>query len=346
MHLSKFALLPRLLPAPQALIRFARPERLAPVTGKVVGSHSGNVRHQVNYVATILHQGDNLPAHSVRCVTVTRNASFPRDLDKPPISATSKGPLTLLSLLGCAFSITLIVMSVVYNDGMALLATLLLSVLSTLIGIGSFWKLKLPSRSATRFVPPSDVIIYYPQGAFHIIKCDEYVARELYWARERCEYYVGTQAYRFISLIGTLILMFGVIFLANARQIMQIAFAVAYILLNAAYWIVAALPPRLHWDLQSYNVNFEELEGQDCVNFTDTLWKAVAVTRSTGWVLIGDIAPQTAAWREWLQEALLMSESDKEKGDLRKGKMFIPEWDCQRALTEAMAREGDGTAKV
>ena len=140
--------------------------------------------------------------------------------------------------------------------------------------------------------------------------------------------------------------MFGVIFLANARQIMQIAFAVAYILLNAAYWIVAALPSKFHWDLQSYNVDFEELEGQDSDNFTDALWKAIAVTRSIGWVRIGDVAPHTAAWTEWLQEALMMSESDKEKRDLRKGKMSIPEWDCQRALTEAMAREGDESAKV
>ena len=346
MHLSKFSLLPRLLPAPQALIRFARPERLAPVSGKVVGSHSGSVRDQVNHVAAILHHGDNLPAYSIRCFTVTRNASSPRVPNKPPVSATSKGPLTLLSLLGCAFSITLIVMSVVYNDGMALLATILLSVLSTLVGIGSFWELKLPSRSATRFVPPSDVIISYPQGAFHIIKCDEYVARELYWAREHCKYYVGPQTYRFISLIGTLILMFGVIFLANARQIMQIAFAVAYILLNAAYWIVAALPPKLHWDLQSYNVKFDELEGQDSDNFTDTLWKAIAVTRSIEWVLIGNVAPRTAAWREWLHEALKMSESDREKRNWSKGKMKIPEWDCQRALTEAMAREGDCSGNV
>ena len=312
----------------------------------MVGSHSGSVRDEVNHVAAILHHGENLPAYSIRCVNVTRNNPIPRNSNKPPVSASSKGPLTLLSLLGCAFSITLIVMSIVFDDGMALLATLLLSLLSTLIGIGSFWELKLPSRNATRLVPPSDVIIRYPQGAFHIIRCDEYVARELYWAPERCEYFVGVQIYRLISLIGTLILMFGVIFLANARQIMQIAFAVAYILLNAAYWIVAALPPRLHWDLQSYHIEFEEWEGQDSDNFTDALWKAIAITKSIAWVQIGSIAPHTRAWGNWLQEALTMSELAQEKRDLQKSRLSIPEWDCQRALTEAMIREGEGIIRV
>ena len=140
--------------------------------------------------------------------------------------------------------------------------------------------------------------------------------------------------------------MFGVIFLANARQIMQIAFAAAYILLNAAYWIVAALPARLHWDLQSYHVELEELEGQDSDNFTDALWKAIAITKSIAWVQIGDIAPHTAAWKDWLQEALTMSELEQEKRDFRKSKLSIPEWDCQRALTEAMAREGDGITRA
>ena len=46
--------------------------------------------------------------------------------------------------------------------------------------------------------------------------------------------------YRLISLVGTLMLMFGVIFLSNATGPLQVAFAAVYILMNSFYWIVAA----------------------------------------------------------------------------------------------------------
>lgn len=77
-------------------------------------------------------------------------------------------------------SIALLVLSIVYNDGMALLATLLLSMLSTFIGVANHWTLQLPSRPTKRQVPDGDVILKYPQGAFVVVKCDEDVARELY----------------------------------------------------------------------------------------------------------------------------------------------------------------------
>lgn len=58
--LSNFSYLPRLLPAPQALIKASRAERLALSTGKVVGNYSLGIRHDLNHVAHILHSGDNL----------------------------------------------------------------------------------------------------------------------------------------------------------------------------------------------------------------------------------------------------------------------------------------------
>ena len=254
----------------------------------------------------------------------------------PPVKASSKGPLTWLSILGFLLSIALVILSVKEEDPFALIATVLLSFLSTIIGIGSKWSLELPKRSATRPVPPSDVIICYPHGAFLVVKCKEDIARELYWAREKCNYMVGVQAYRLISLVGTLMLMFGVIALANAKLTLQVAYAAAYILLNAAYWVVAALPQRLHWDLSSYDTVEEEFVqpiGEN-ENFTAALWKAIAITRSVDWVKNTDIAPSSKEWKEWLNKAEEMAGLQPGKKDPETNATTLPYWDCQKALTD------------
>ncbi len=52
--LSNFIFLPRLLPAPQALLRPSRPSELEPVRGWVTGVNSGNARLTVNHVGHLL----------------------------------------------------------------------------------------------------------------------------------------------------------------------------------------------------------------------------------------------------------------------------------------------------
>lgn len=52
--LSKMIYLPRLLPAPQALLRPNRPDKMNPVSGVTSAVHSGNVRNYVNYVGHVL----------------------------------------------------------------------------------------------------------------------------------------------------------------------------------------------------------------------------------------------------------------------------------------------------
>lgn len=325
--LSRFIYLPRLLPAPQALIKPARPEKLSHAIGKVVGAHSGNHNSHVNHIAHLLHDGDSLPPYSVRCMSITK------DETRPACKARTTGPLTWLAILGCVLSIALSVLSIVFNDGMALLATMLLSFLSTVIGFGAKWSLKLPVRKSKREVPPGDVVIKYPQGAFLIIKCHEDVARELYWAPEKCEYKVGVQTYRVVSLVGTLMLMFGVIFLASATQMLQICFAASYMVLNAAYWTVAALPPHWHWDLSSYKLEKEEyLDGEENDYFTEALWKTIAITQSIKWVKIAQAAPTTEAWENWLREAEEVSLQHPCRMSEKANVMVLPDWDCQKAL--------------
>lgn len=52
--LTTWVFLPRLLPAPQAFMRPARPTLLAPIPGFVTGIFSGNHRNNVNHIGNIV----------------------------------------------------------------------------------------------------------------------------------------------------------------------------------------------------------------------------------------------------------------------------------------------------
>lgn len=282
---------------------------------------------------------------SVRCVEISRTNNL-------HVKAKTVAPLTGVLLLGAALSVILIALSIHYGDGMSLLATILLSLLSSLIGLSNKWTLSLPKRSVKdTTVPRGDVVIRYPKGSFLIVRCEEDVARELYFAPETIHYLLShAPAYRILSLIGTLMLMFGVIFLANAQNILQLAFAGAYMLLNAAYWIVAALPSKIHWDTSCFKVkpqclsDSEESKGYPSVNktFTQALWKVIVVTKSIDWVKRGEAAPDTTAWRRWLLDAKHKAST---VNTLSRDKFpdvttwEVPNWDPQQHLKELLAEQ-------
>src|ERR1019366_6032763 len=131
-----------------------------------------------------------------------------------------------------------------------------LSLVSSVIGLSNKWTLNLPKRSQQGgSTPPGNVVIRYSNGNFLIVQCNEDVARELFFAPENMKYLVAQSSeYRMISLVGTFLLMVGVICLSNASTPLQIGFSAAYIILNAAYWVVAALPQEMHWDISCFEV--------------------------------------------------------------------------------------------
>lgn len=249
-------------------------------------------------------------------------------------------------------SIAIFVTSIVKGDGMALLAILLLSFLSTLVGIGSRWRPEFTERKSTRVVPRSDVVIKFSQGAFLVVRCQESTARQLYWHVPRCDYAVNTLTYRIISLVGTIMLMFGVICLGNATLLLQGLFAGAYLILNAAYWAVAALPQHLHWDLNHFVVlRIHYAGGEESKTFTSALWKAIAISRSVKWVRDGHVAPDTEAWDEWLLEAEKHITASDEKQDPGLDGTIdhpyeLPEWDPEEALDRALAPKDAATNNV
>ena len=196
-----------------------------------------------------------------------------------------------------------------------------------------------------RDVPRSDVIINYPNGSFVIVKCDEDTQRQFYWHPEECRYLLQDQwVYRLLSLCCTLLLMAGVIFLANADISLQLGYAIAYFVLNAAYWIVAALPVRWHWDLSAFKLNpikFDsgiQLPPKKDPTFTQALWQAIAITRASGWARDFGIAPKSAAWDEWLKEAAQKAQAYGENRD-KDGKLQLPEWNAAERLSKLLKHE-------
>ncbi len=296
-----------------------------------------------NISANITSDANNLAPFCVRVVEVKRTG-------ENPLKSKTVAPLTAVLFLGFSLSALLLGISIWRDDGFSLLATILLSLLSSLIGLGNKWTLQLPKRHVQNGkVPRGDVIIRYPKGSFLVVRCDENVARELYFAPESIHYLLTHgPAYRLISLVGTMLLMGGVICLANAQIAVQIAWAGSYMLLGAGYWLVAALPGKVHWDTSCYTVTNEclsdsnmEKKGYPSENktFTQALWKAIVVTKHTSWVRRSDACPDTRTWEEWLHAAQACSKdvrlSDKENKDGVKT-WEVPAWDPQAYLMELL----------
>src|SRR5271154_775556 len=357
--LSNFIYLPRLLPAPQTFIRTSRPERLETAAGaRVIGIESGNSGENIHHVAHALHRGDKLAANTVTCVRVSENEKIDRPSVKP------FGPLAWLSIIGCLMSTALFVLSIVYNDGMALLATIFLSLLSTTTGIANKWKPSPNDPKPDPHSPPGDVVIKYPQGAFIVVKCDERTARYLYFnPSERCIYNMASNTtYRGLSLISTLLLMGGVISLANARIELQTGFAAAYMIINIFYWIGAALPPADHWNLKRLLVEEIEIEGgrqppgsapsDGTPSYTEALWKAIAITGTKNWVKEAGWAPKTPAWDEWLFEAEAAARQEKiirsvkQVNGKRREVWKIRSWDYKGALSTLLRPNSEDARRV
>lgn len=258
-------------------------------------------------------------------------------------------PLPVVLFLSSTLSILLLGLSIWREDGMSILATILLSCLSSLIGLANKWTLRLPKRMIKQGeIPRGDVVVRYPKGSFLIVRCDENVARELYFAPETIEYLVQHgAAYRILSLVGTMLLMSGVIALANAQIELQVAWAGSYMLIGSSYWILAALPDKVHWDTSCYTVSSECLSDSDMTKegypsenstFTQALWKAIVVIKDTDWVGRSEACPDTPAWSDWLNTARACSKDVTETEENVKGvkTWTVPAWNAQSYLAEVL----------
>lgn len=319
---SRFCLIPRIIPAPQAFLTPMRPTRLPPNTDVItVGVKSGNVCFHLNYFADLLHDVDDLDEYEVREVRVAHNP----DNRSAYVYAAKLSPVTILAVLGAICTLGLLGFAVSQSDPMAILALGLLAITSTLTGYGCHWKMGLQVRTENRKVPPGDVIIKTGRGGFVLVRCTEEVARELYFGQEKCEYYWNERGFRVCAGLGTFTLMAAVVALANCQWYCQAAIGLTYIILNALYWFAAVLPARLAWDLTLYTVETEGERWQvKHKNYTGALTDLVKRTKTTGWGRefgIG-IVPTTRVWMRWLDDAEAAADDEKWNGGQRLGELF------------------------
>ncbi|KHJ30924.1 hypothetical protein EV44_g2552 [Erysiphe necator] len=87
---SWYCILPRIIPAPQALLKPTRPTRLPQINAAVVGVHSGTFVPTLNYFPEILHPIDDLPAFSFKVLQITHKERQPNP-ERDFVQAESRG---------------------------------------------------------------------------------------------------------------------------------------------------------------------------------------------------------------------------------------------------------------
>ncbi|KAJ1328107.1 hypothetical protein MN608_07443 [Microdochium nivale] len=95
---SSLCLLPRIIPAPQALLKPSRPVRLPEVKAKMTGVYSGVVLDSVGFFANIIHPLDEYPAFAFQVLEIThadRNVAGDVELGQ----RVTDGPIPLLQRL-------------------------------------------------------------------------------------------------------------------------------------------------------------------------------------------------------------------------------------------------------
>jgi hypothetical protein len=325
---SWLCLLPRLIPAPQALIRPARPGGLPSQPAIVAGVHSAIYIQELNYFANLIHPISELKKFEVHEISIThKNIKGQNDKVKEIVTK----PFSFLNFLtvgSTLLTVGLLVYSIIHQDGPACLAIVIISVTSSLVGLASYWHPLLTKRDVRSDVPPGDVVVRTRNGAFVVIHCTEEVARELYIGAEDCEYVLGTRPAQTLVGAATVLLMIGVVLVGNCTFEMQMSLGASYIALNALYWAGALLPARLQWDLETrYECTVVETKKWD--SFTLALYRTILTASrvrgkgtgevKTAWAYASHAAPNTPVWKKWLEEVA-------EKGNTEVNGV---EWDAQ-----------------
>ncbi|KAG8526121.1 uncharacterized protein KY384_000114 [Bacidia gigantensis] len=315
---SKVCLLPRLLPAPQALLRERRPKTLPYIEDvKVFGTRSGGKREGLNFAANLIHNIERCPAYCVQEVRISDGK-----VDHP-ITYLTLAPLNVLAMISCLLSIGLIIWSIIIHDGVALIALLLACFATSALGYASLWSLSDNGRRARRRAAEDKIVIQIRAGSFIVVSCPEHIGRRLYFAAEIANYELGSRSSQaFGGAAGGLMIMAAVVLFANCSWTMQAAIGFCYAVLNVAYWLMTAVPDVLAWDMSAFTVSI--VSSIQAATYTDALWRAMYLAGSTTWVRDG-LLPSAEAWKLWIDEA----EDNLENED----------WDAQEALHQVMEKK-------
>ncbi|EAW07122.1 uncharacterized protein ACLA_018260 [Aspergillus clavatus NRRL 1] len=322
---SSFAWLPRLLPAPQTVLKTERPARLPPVKDVViVGVRSGIYLTELNFFADIIHDVASLQDFEFQVYEIDYAKKGPRELEETgprkwtwsnqklePVYVPVKKlcALNVVIWVSVFMTIGLFIWAGLIHDGVAMIALVTMSLSTSLACLSSEWYPVLSHRPTTARVPRGDIVISTRNGAFVVVKCSEEITRELYGGTEKCRYVFGETWHRILLGTSTVLLMASVLLFSNCGWTMQAAIGIAYIILNILYWAVPLVMHRKStWDMSRYEIKSrvvkprsDSCEGPS--SYTETLWYAIRETERTDWVINGKLAPSSEAWRKWLDEA-------------------------------------------
>jgi hypothetical protein len=273
--------------------------------------------------------------------------------DNQPFVFTSKttGPIASLKILSCLIMLALISISIYYRDGMALLAMIMLSASSIMLGLeGRTAPRKIRGKGDMDPVHMTDkVVIRYPKGSFVVVECDGDTSDELFFTHFEVQNFYGTYARNLFCFLGYPVFIGAILALRNSKQVFQLIFASLYILILGMYWIVICLPGEIHWNRSVYRT--EVLGRCRHPTFTMALYKCMVVTKSNEWVKRSQAAPSTPAWNAWLDEGMEHTENVRFSNlEPSKGQNWEydpnantnADWDPQEALSRAIREQRDG----
>jgi len=305
MTATNWCLLPRLIPAPQGLLREMRPKRMPYVEDvSVYGVQTGSKRDGLNFIPGLIHRIDGVPSYSVEVHTIDEKPG------SQPVTYKTFAPLNLLAIGSCSLSVGLIVWSIVLHDGIAFIALLFMSTATSALGYASRWDRRLPQKRPTYFqdiIKRNDVVLRTRWGAFIVVRCSEKTAQELYWSPEECLYLSPNWLSRLSGgVVGGLMAMTAVVLFANCSTwAMQAAIGTSYAFLNVSYWVVTVIPEAWSWNLNFYTIirHSDTVKYSRTPSFVKAVSAAIKLTQSTAWVRDNNFLPNQACWRLWLDEA-------------------------------------------
>ncbi|KAE8315032.1 hypothetical protein BDV41DRAFT_575372 [Aspergillus transmontanensis] len=192
---SRAIFLPRLLPAPHALIRPSRRTALPSTPVTVLGVYSGNHLLSIPYFPSMIHQLELIRPYEFHEMTIELTQE---DEEAPHVghdklaTVNTLAPLRLITICSFIWTAGVLAWAIVLRDGPAVVAIVLVSLASSLHSAASFWQ-----SSTIALLPPStqspagDLVLRTREGAFIVVHCSETVARLLYAGEASCDYVAG-----------------------------------------------------------------------------------------------------------------------------------------------------------
>jgi hypothetical protein len=251
----------------------------------VAGKYNGRVLDTISFSASALHPLENSTPFGFRVLRITKNrngeakkSTTPSDDQQSPAvpsntrtptpiaptrrqtlsqlmwrgapSNTTHGikfisPISALSVVGSVLSLCAALQTLYLHDGIGFLAISLLSLVSSISGYASWWKLSSSESSPAGKPRAGDVVIRTEEGAFLVIKCTEEVAKELYFGFETCEYRTSPRLYRLLMGLATITLMLATILLCNCDFQVQLFVGGSYILLKYVFLDIGVIGQSL-----------------------------------------------------------------------------------------------------